>query len=132
MGGESLLFMTEEDQAHLSNIARDIRAVLLEIREVTKYMVDAESEVAEKMRRFIMYMHDIHDICHIYEERGLPVPSYVLREMERCDDRFRHLLEDAHADQGTFERVRQEMTERTGNRWDWSHQLMKPKDQSEK
>ena len=115
--------MTEE--AENPNLARDMRAILLELREVTRYMREAESEVPEKMRRFIMYMHDVHDVSHMYEERGLPVPEHIRREMERCDDRYRHLLEDGATDLGWLERVRSEMTKRPGNRWDHSRILPK-------
>jgi hypothetical protein len=45
--------------------------------------------------------------------------------MERCDDRFRHLLEDVYKDGGIFEQVRQDMTQREGNRW--QHEQLLPK-----
>ena len=119
--------MTEDAEAYLKNIARDIQSVKSMLAEVITYMKDAESEVPEKMRRFIMYMHDIHDVKHLYEELGIPAPDYIMREAERCDDRLRHLLQDLHADTGAFERVRQDMSKREGNRWDWDRQLMGPK-----
>jgi hypothetical protein len=117
----------EEAVAVLKDIARDIRQIRLDTAKVINYMTDAESEVPEKMRRFIMYMHDVHDVAYMYEERGIPVPTHVLREMERCDDRYRHILEDLQTDTGTFERVRQEMSRRGGNRWDHSRILPKEK-----
>ena len=117
--------MTDESTTALNAISRDIRELLLLVREVVRYMKEAESEVPEKMRRFIMYMHDVHDVAYMYEERGLPVPPHVLREMERCDDRYRHLIEDASVDLGWLERVRSEMTQRSGNRWDHSRLLPK-------
>lgn len=115
--------MTEESDAHLANLARDMRAILLELREVVRYMKEAESEVPEKMRRFIMYFHDVHDIQNLHHELGLMPPKYLNQELERCHDRFRHILEDMYGDQGTFERVRQDMTNRGGNRYDYSKQL---------
>jgi len=107
-------------EAYLQRIARDIQAIRSMFTEVVNYMKEAETEVSEKMRRFIMYMHDVHDVMNMYTEQGQSVPPHILREAERCDDRFRHLLEDAHGDGGTFERVRQEMSKRAGNRWDHS------------
>src|SRR5712675_2196906 len=98
--------MNEESEAYLKNMARDIQSLRSMLTEVVNYMKEAESEVSEKMRRFIMYMHDVHDICHLYEERGLPVPRHVMAELERCDDRYRQLLEEAHLDGGVFEKVR--------------------------
>lgn len=117
--------MSEMDTFHLKDIARDMREMLLLTREIVKYMKEAETEVPEKMRRFIMYMHDVHDVSYLYEERGLPIPEHIRREMERCDDRYRHLLEDGNADTGWLERVRAEMTQRGGNRWDHSRMLPK-------
>ena len=117
--------MTEDFEAHIKDLARDMRAVLLEIREVTRYMKEAESEVPEKVRRFIMYYHDVHDIKNLYEEHGQKPPTYILKEIERCSDRFRHILEEMYSldEQGAFERVRQDMAKYDGNRYDYSRQL---------
>jgi len=117
--------------AAIGALSRDMREILLSLRKVVNYMEEAESEVPEKMRRFIMYMHDVHDVSYMYEERGLPVPQHILREMERCDDRYRHLLEDGLSDLGWIERVRAEMTKRTGNRWDHSRILPKMEQSNE-
>jgi len=107
-------------EAYLKNLAKDMQQIRSMLTEVVRYMKEAETEVSEKMRRFIMYMHDVHDIMHLYTENGHTVPEHVMREAERCDDRYRHLLEEANAPLGTFERVRREMTKRDGNRWDHS------------
>lgn len=112
----------------LFRIARDIRAMRTDLTKVINYMIEAESEVSEKMRRFIMYMHDLHDVSYMYEERGIEVPQHVRLEMQRVDDRFRQLLQDAHSDTGTFEKVRQDMVQRGGNRWD--HQRLFPKQET--
>lgn len=117
--------MSETQEAAILNLARDMRAILLEIREVTKYMKDAESEVPEKARRFIMYYHDVHDIYWLYHENGQEPPEFLRRELERCSDRYRHIVEDLFGEDGTFERVRQEMTKRAGNRYDHSRILPK-------
>ena len=78
--------------------------------------------------RSTMYMVDIHTIVHLYEERGLAAPDYVLREMERCDDRLRQLLLKHHTDGGAFEKVRREMAKDTQNRWDHTRALAAPKE----
>jgi hypothetical protein len=117
--------VSEADAANLANLARDMRAILLEIREVTRYMKDAESEIPEKARRFIMYYHDVHDIVWLYHENGQEPPDYLRKELERCSDRYRHIVEDLFGEDGTFERVRQEMTKRGGNRYDHSRILPK-------
>ena len=118
--------MTEQ---YLREIARDMREVVLMLREVTHYIKEAESEIPEKIRRFIMYFHDVHDLKSLYHESGIEPPAYIMREIERCADRYRHILEDLFADTGTFEKVRQEMTQRGGNVYDYSHQLFKPKEE---
>ena len=110
-------------ESYLKNIADDMKIIRVMLTEVINYMRDAEAEVKEKMRRFTMYMHELHDIAYMFEERGIPVPPHVLREMERCDDRLRQLLEKEHADGGTFEKVRREMADDPENRWDHTRQL---------
>ena len=116
------------DRDLLERIARELKT----IRELTSSAVfalrEAESEIPEKMRRFIMYMHDVHDIVNLYHENGHPPPQHVLREMERCDDRYRQLLKDLHLEGGAFEKVRREMAEDPENRWDHTRLLTKPKE----
>ena len=120
--------MAEEkftSEVYLERIARDMREIRNLLTTFVNSSVEAESEVPEKMRRFTMYMHDMHDIMHMYHETGHEPPEYVKSEVRRCDDRYRHLLEDLNTDTGAFERVRQEMSQRTGNRWDHSRLLPK-------
>jgi hypothetical protein len=112
---------------NLKFIHEDIKHIRQLLSKVVNYMVDAESEVPEKMRRFIMYMHDMHDVKNLYDEHGIEVPSYVLREVERCDDRLRQLLTEMHTDGGTFEKVRREMAKDTTNRWDHTRRIEAPK-----
>ena len=106
------------DEKHDKGIARDVKV----IRDLTSKFVnaqdDAESEVHEKMRRFAMYMHSLHDIGNMYREMGHPVPPHIERELERLDDRLRQLLEEAHSDGNTFEQVRRKMADDPNNRWD--------------
>lgn len=109
----------------LKDIRRDMRAVRLDLTKALNSMADAESEVPEKMRRFMMYMHDVHDIVEMYKGLGHEVPAYVNREMERCDDRYRQLLDVEHTDGGTFEKVRREMASDPNNRWDHTRLLPK-------
>ncbi len=112
-------------------IYEDIKQLRQMMSKVVNYMVDAESEIPEKMRRFIMYMHDVHDIKNLYEEHGQTVPPYIMREMERCDDRYRQLLTEQHVDGGTFEKVRREMAKDTENRWDHTRRISAPKGETE-
>ena len=119
-----------EDTEYLKQIARDMRELTLHVREVVKYMKEAESEVPEKMRRFLMYFHDIHDLRDLYHQGGQEPPVYIRREIEKCDDRLRHLLEDAYADGGAFEKIRQEMSKRSGNKYDHTVLLASPTEQS--
>src|SRR6266403_784707 len=111
------------DSVYLERISKEIKSIREMLTKVVNYMVDAESEIPEKMRRFIMYMHDVHDIVNLYHENGQIAPRYVLEEMERCDDRYRQLLEQMHPDGGIFEKVRREMAADPKNRWDHTRQL---------
>lgn len=106
-------------------MARDIQDIKSLLTKVLNAITDAESEVPEKMRRFIMYFHDVHDIQTMYHTQGLDVPSWVQREVERCADRYRHMIEDLEAQGGAFEKVRRDMAGRTGNRYDHTKLLTK-------
>ena len=106
-------------EVQLDRIAREMKTIRELMSKVIFYISEAESEVPEKMRRFMNYMHDLHDIKYMYEELGHVVPPHQLREMERCDDRFRQLMVEQNAEGGTFNKVRREMAKDSkNNRWD--------------
>lgn len=111
---------------------RNMRRELTTTRELTSKfvnaMVAAEVEIPESMRRFMNYMHDVHDVRYMYEELGHPVPMHLLRETERLDDRYRQLLTALHTDGGAFEKVRREMAADPKNRWDHTRFLVAPKE----
>lgn len=109
----------------LLRIAQELTSIRKEVIKAVNYMHDAEREVPEHMRRFIMYAHDLHDVCYMYESRGHTPPRHVTQEMERVDDRLRQLLKVLHADGGAFEKIRREMTSDPENRWDHSRFLAK-------
>lgn len=117
-------------EAYLQRMARDIQDVKQELIRVTKYMTEAESEVPEKMRRFIMYFHDVHDLINFYHELGQEAPAWIKREAERCADRFRHLVEDLEQPGETFDKVRREMSNRPGNRYDHTKLLKGASDET--
>lgn len=106
------------DKDNLSQIAKDLHVIRNLLSAYVNAQTEAESEVHEKMRRFAMYMHSLHDIGNMYREMGHPVPPHIERELERLDDRLRQLLEEAHSDGNTFEQVRRKMADDPNNRWD--------------
>jgi hypothetical protein len=116
------------EKALLLRIAQELGTIRRGMTTVLTYIRDAESEIPEKMRRFMNYMHDLHDIKYMYEELGHSVPPHQLREMERCDDRFRQLMEEQNREGGTFNKVRREMAADPANRWDHTRLLDKPKE----
>ena len=111
----------------LSNILSELAKIRQLLSEQSTHNREAEAEVPDKIHRFVLYMHDIREISRMYQELGHPAPTYVVSELERCDDRLRHLLEDLHNDGGTFEQIRREMTKRPGNKWDHTTALSGPK-----
>ena len=115
----------DEVLAELRNLRKEATTTRQLITEGLAAIRDAESEIPEKMRRFVMYMHDVHDIVNLYHEGGQEAPEHVKREMERCDDRFRQLLTEQHTDGGTFEKVRREMAKDPANKWDHTRLLPK-------
>ena len=114
------------DESELNRIARELADIRKLVSKVIFYISEAESEVPEKMRRFMNYMHDLHDIKYMYEELGVAVPAHHLREMERCDDRFRQLINEQNSADGTFSKVRREMASDPNNKWDHTRQLPAP------
>lgn len=110
----------------LTNQRQELTAIRKDFIQVVNYMHDAESEVPEKMRRFVMYIHDLNDITHLYEERGHQAPAHVMRELERCHDRLRQLLEKLHEPGGAFEKVRREMADDPNNLYDHILRIAKP------
>lgn len=115
-------------EVYLQRISQEMKTIRQLLSEGLNALREAESEIPEKMRRFIMYMHDMHDVKNLYDEHGLACPPWVLREVERCDDRLRQLLTGLHTDGGAFEKVRREMAKDPDNRWDHTRQLEKPKE----
>ena len=115
-------------EVYLERISRDIATILSLVSKAVNAMVEAESEIPEKMRRFMNYMHDLHDVKYMYEELGHPVPQHLKDELERCDDRYRQLLKIMHTDGGAFEKIRREMAKDPENRWDHTRLLAKPKE----
>jgi hypothetical protein len=115
------------DNEELKNIRQELVKIRQLLSEQAAHEREAESEVPDKIHRFVLYMHDIREISNMYQTLGLPPPPYIVTELERCDDRLRHLLEDLHTDGGAFEKVRQAMSERAGNRWDHTRAICGPK-----
>ena len=119
--------MDEELKDELNRQSRELKTIRELVSSVVFAIRDAESEIPEKMRRFMNYMHDVHDVKYMYEELGHPVPQHLLRELERLDDRYRQLIKELHLDGGTFERVRREMASDPENRFDHTRLLYPPK-----
>lgn len=118
-----MIDLLEQILVEAKRTARDITTIKNLVVEAVNDLRGAEKEIPEFMRRFMNYMHDLHDIRYMYEETGLTPPAHILREQERCDDRLRQLLKDLHSDGNAFEKIRREMAEDTENRWDHTRQL---------
>ena len=116
----------ETDRDVLLRIARELKTIREGFGKILFAISDGESEVPEKIRRFTMHMHAMHDIRNMYVEQGHEPPPYLNREVERLDDRCRQLLEELNTDGGAFEKVRAEMAKDTKNRWDHTRQLAPP------
>ncbi len=113
----------EQLNTQLARIARELTTIRQLCSEAVNDMRNAEVEIPEKMRRFMNYMHDVHDVKYMYEELGHDVPQHLLRELERLDDRYRQILQEMHLDGGAFEKVRREMASDPLNRWDHTRLL---------
>lgn len=118
----------EQEQNDLNRIGRELKTIRELLVAVVAAIRDAESEIPEKMRRFMTYMHDIHDVKYMYETQGHVIPEHLAHELRRCDDRYRQLLDELHLDGGAFEKIRREMAKDPGNRWDHTRLLDKSKE----
>lgn len=121
--------MAEADDRLFNEVnrcAKELTAIRILLTQAVNFATNAESEIPEKMRRFANYFHDVHDMIYAYENSGQQKPEHLNRELERCDDRFRQLLEGLHADGGTFEKVRREMAADPNNRYDHTRLIDKP------
>jgi uncharacterized protein YydD (DUF2326 family) len=114
------------EDSELATIRRELATIREQMGKVVFFINEAQAEIPEKVRRFVTYMHDIHDITYMYQEVGTEVPQYIFRELERCHDRFRQILEKAHSEGGEFAKVRAEMAEDPFNRYDHRRLLDKP------
>lgn len=117
-------------EVYLKRIADDMKIIRQQSTELLAAVRNAESEVPEKMRRFANYWHDVVHIKEAYVSLGIPSPKHVDREMERCSDRFRQVLEELHGDDGAFEQVRRKMADDINNVYDHTKQLPKPKEKT--
>lgn len=115
------------DETALARIAKDLQVIRNLLSKYVNAQHEAESEIPEKLRRFVTYWHALHDIINIYEEKGHVPPPNIKREMERCDDRFRQLLSEANLDDNVFGKVRRHMADDPDNRWDHTRELGGPK-----
>lgn len=116
----------ETDRDLLLRVARELKTIREGMGKALFAMHEAESEVPESMRRFANYWHDLIHIKEAHVGLGIPCPSHVEREMERCSDRFRQVLDKLHTDGGAFEKIRREMADDPNNRYDHTRQLTPP------
>lgn len=114
-------------EVYLERIAKELKHIREIMVDMANHDREAEAEIPNKIHRFVLYMHDVREISRMYQELGHSPPDYVVSELERCDDRLRHLLEELHSDGGTFEQVRRDMASREGNRWDHTRAVCAPK-----
>lgn len=112
-------------ESELNRIARELKDIRTLVTAAVSYIREAEAEVPESMRRFANYFHDIVHIKGEYVTLGISCPPYIEREMERCADRFRQLIDLHHKDGGAFEKVRREMAKDPDNRYDHTRLLTK-------
>lgn len=117
---------------YLERISREMTTIRQLMSKVVNYIADAETEVPERIRRFMNYMHDVHDVKYMYEEQGVDVPIWILRELERLDDRYRQVLSELNAEGGAFNKVRRDMAADPMNKWDHTRLLAAPTHLKEK
>lgn len=113
------------DHVILLRIARELKTIREGIGRALFAVSDAESEIPEKLRRFMNYTHDVHAMKFMYEEVGHAAPEWIMRELERVDDRYRQIMKEMKAEGGAINKVMREMASDPANRWD--HTKLLPK-----
>ena len=113
------------DHIILLRIARELKTIRELVSKALFAIGNAESEVPEKLRRFMNYCHDIHAMKFMYEEVGHQAPTWVMRELERVDDRYRQIMKEMKAEGGAINKVIREMAADPDNRWDHTRLLPK-------
>lgn len=113
--------VTERDL--LFRIARELTTMRQQNQEILRHVREAEAEVPEALWRFANYLHDVHDIKYMHEEHGSQPPAYILREIERLDDRYRQILKGLNTEGGAIEKIRREMASDPENRYEHTRQL---------
>ena len=78
---------------------------------------EAEKEIPEYARRFVMYFHDLAHIRWVYEEKGMSIPRHIDHEIERCHDRYKKILERENNQGGAFQRIAEEMASEGGTQY---------------
>ena len=115
----------QSDRSIQLQIARELVTIRTLLGKALYAIGEAESEVPEKLRRFMNYCHDIHAMKFMYEEVGHQAPAYVMHELERVDDRYRQIIGEMKAEGGPINKVLREMAADPANRWD--HTKLLPK-----
>lgn len=118
----------QEILTELNRQSRELKSIRELLATSVSYIVNAESEIPERMRRFTNYAHDLHCMKYMYEELGVACPPHLCRELERVDDRYRQIVKELHLDGGVFEKVRRDMAADPENRYDHTRLLYKPKE----
>lgn len=118
-----LLGIMEELLVEQKRTARELTTIRQLVSDAVNAIRAAEAEIPEAVRRFMNYFHDAHDIKYMYEEHGVDVPQFILREIERLHDRYRQILQEMHNDGNAFDLIRREMAKDTENRYDHTRQL---------
>ena len=113
----------------LERIARELKTIREGVGKALFAIGEAESEIPEKLRRFMNYTHDIHAMKFMYEEVGHAAPEWIMRELERVDDRYRQIMKEMKAEGGPINKVIREMAADPDNRWD--HTKLLPKQTTE-
>ena len=67
----------------------------------------------------------------MYEEVGHQAPDWVMRELERVDDRYRQIMKEMKAEGGPINKVIREMAKDPTNRWDHTRLLPKQMETSD-
>src|SRR5215468_7597681 len=94
--------MTGDELQELRDINRKLEILS---KVLIDYVVKAEKEVPEYLRRLSMYYSDMVHAKYLWEEAGHQFPDVLKAELDRTHHRLEECIDEERAQGGTFHKT---------------------------
>ena len=103
MSVEAMSYRRESVGSDELQVLKEISSKLDNLASVVvAYIVKAEKEVPEYLRRHTMYYNDLFHLKILWEEAGQQLPDELKAEIDRTHHRLLELIEEESNQGGTF------------------------------